>query len=117
MAVGANQKSVCMVYVMVPTKELASSMVSELLKAGLIACANIGESGVESHYFWQGEVKVSSEVQMWLKTREELFEKVCAKLRDLHPYECPAIFKIPVIGGHNEFLDWIIEETKNLRES
>ena len=35
------------------------------------------------------------------------------KIIELHPYECPAILRIPIEGGHKDFLSWIKEQVSN----
>ena len=35
------------------------------------------------------------------------------KIIELHPYECPAILRIPIEGGHKDFLNWIKEQVSN----
>jgi periplasmic divalent cation tolerance protein len=47
-----------------------------------------------------------------LKTRAELAERLVARVRALHSYECPGLLVLPVSGGNPAYLDWIGAETE-----
>ena len=42
-----------------------------------------------------------------LKTRRDLFEPTRARIRQLHPYDCPQIVAVDIAEGHAPYLDWI----------
>ncbi len=60
-----------------------------LLAEKLAACVQLME--IESHYAWKGEAKHEAEVMLVAKTRAEMFSRVIARIKALHPYETPEI--------------------------
>jgi periplasmic divalent cation tolerance protein len=81
-----------------------------LVEAGLAACVNILPKMV-SIYRWKGAVERADEVVMIVKTRAELAERVRQAVRASHSYETPAILFLPLKGGDQDFLAWILNET------
>jgi len=37
-----------------------------------------------------------------------------ARLLELHPYEVPEVVVIPIVGGHQAYLDWLAEQVRPL---
>jgi periplasmic divalent cation tolerance protein len=48
---------------------------------------------------------------MIIKTRGDLATKAIAEVRKKHPYDNPALIVLPVVGGSEDFLRWIAEQT------
>jgi periplasmic divalent cation tolerance protein len=94
-----------------PSEEKARELGTALVNEALIACANIVPQ-VRSIYSWQGKLCDEHEVVMLLKTRRELFEKVRARLVELHPYECPEVLQVPIEQGHVPYLAWVRSTAK-----
>ena len=89
----------------------ANLIASSLVEENLAACINILPS-VTSVYKWEGIIQNNTEMLMMIKTREEKFEAVEAKIKQLHEYSLPEIIAIPIIKGSEEYQNWILEETK-----
>ncbi|NKB16778.1 MAG: divalent cation tolerance protein CutA [Sphingomonadales bacterium] len=70
-----------------------------LLGEGLIACANILD-GMTSVYRWDGEIREDREAVLILKSRTELTDRVTARVRELHSYDCPCVVWWPVASGN-----------------
>ena len=87
-------------------KKEAVKIAQGLLDAKLIACANIVD-GVQSLFWWQGKIDSSKEVLLVLKTKKNLFKKVCAKVKSLHSYQTPEIISLPIVNGSEDYLGWI----------
>jgi periplasmic divalent cation tolerance protein len=104
-----NDKAV-LIYSTYPSQELAESIGGYLVDAGLAACVNV-MSGMTSIYRWQGERHRDSEVVMIIKTRASLAERVIEAVRSRHSYTNPALVVLPVEGGSQEFIGWIMEQT------
>jgi periplasmic divalent cation tolerance protein len=51
------------------------------------------------------------EILLMAKTRTELFERVIARIKALHPYETPEIVAQRFHAGYKPYLDWIKEST------
>ena len=97
------------VYSTFPSKEEAAKVGKELLKRKLIACYNAFQ--ISSGYWWNGEIVEDEEWGVFFKTREELVSEVFKSIKELHPYEVPAIFTLPVEKVHENYEKWLISET------
>jgi periplasmic divalent cation tolerance protein len=78
---------------------------------GLAACVN-RISGLTSVYKWEGEMKSGTEVLLLIKTTSDRCDALIADLLNIHPYELPEIIAVPVIAGHQPYLDWIKDCTR-----
>lgn len=81
-----------------------------LVEERLAACGN-AIRGVRSIYRWKGEVDEATEALLVLKTRTELYDRLQARVVELHPYECPEVLRVGVNGGLPAYLAWIAEST------
>jgi periplasmic divalent cation tolerance protein len=79
-----------LVFITAPTIDEARRLAQVILEARLAACVNI-VPGLESHYWWKGQLDRASEVLLLVKSSAGQFDA----LRDLvarhHSYECPEI--------------------------
>jgi len=98
-----------LIYVTTPAGE-GEKIAAALLEKNLVACANI-MAPHQSIYKWKGKVERGTESVVIFKTRESLFEQVRAEICALHSYECPCIVALPIVAGHEPFLQWIEEQT------
>jgi periplasmic divalent cation tolerance protein len=98
------------VFVTAPNEEEAVKMSKDIVEARLAACANIVGS-VRSIYRWEGKVQDDAEVLVVLKTRRSLFPQLQTRVKELHSYSVPEVIALPVVGGSEEYLRWIAEET------
>ena len=67
--------------------------------------------GAASVYWWQETLEEASEAVLILKTQAKLIERLTARVKSLHPYDCPCVVALPIAGGNPEYLDWITAET------
>lgn len=100
-------------YITTATREDALRIAHVLLEERLIACANVLD-GMTSVYRWEGEVREDREAVLILKSRTELTDRVTARVRELHPYDCPCVEWWPVTGGNPDYLTWVEQETAGL---
>ncbi|MEM2941923.1 MAG: divalent-cation tolerance protein CutA [Candidatus Bathyarchaeia archaeon] len=101
-----------LVLVTCPDKESADRIASSLTTKGLAACVNVAE-GVRSLYRWRGKIEESRELLLMIKTRKRILDKVIYEVKLHHPYQTPEIIAFPIIGGSQEYLRWLIEETSH----
>ena len=77
----------------------------------LAACANL-LGGTTSVYRWKGAVEEGPEFALVLKTRASLADRLIARVRELHSYDCPAVVVLPVAAGNPDYLGWLAAETE-----
>jgi periplasmic divalent cation tolerance protein len=93
-----------------PSAEAASALVRALVDRRLIACGTV-LPGATSVYRWKGAVEESSEAVVLLKTTGKRWEELRQALAQLHPYEVPELIVMPIVAGHQPYLDWLSAET------
>jgi periplasmic divalent cation tolerance protein len=94
-----------------PDRESAKALARALVERRLAACVNVG-AAVESIYHWQGQIETEIEVPIAIKTRQVLYSKVEAAIREIHPYELPEVVAVPITNASAAYLDWIDTETR-----
>lgn len=45
--------------------------------------------GAQAFYWWEGKIEEDKEVGAILKTREDLWEELKERIKELHPYDVP----------------------------
>lgn len=98
------------VYTTLPDRGTADRVARVLVEERLAACANAYP--VESVYRWQGRLEQASEWALALKTRQALYAAVERRIRELHPYEVPAVVAYDITAGLPDYLAWIRESTR-----
>jgi periplasmic divalent cation tolerance protein len=104
-----NDKPV-LIYSTYPSADEAERIGAMLVDRGLAACVNI-LPGMTSIYIWDGRRQRDSEAAMIIKTRAGLADTAVAEARKLHPYSNPAFVVLPIAGGSDDFLRWILDQT------
>ena len=92
-------------------EEEAARIGRTLVEEKLVACVNIVPR-IRSIYSWKGDVCDDEEVLLIMKSRSSLFPSVRDRVRQLHSYEVPEIIAFPIARGLPEYLDWILENTR-----
>lgn len=93
------------VHTTVARQDQADALARAAVEQGLAAC--VQTEAIRSTYRWQGEVACDDEVRLMFKTTRALYPALEALLRELHPYELPAIYALPVIAGTAEYANWV----------
>lgn len=101
-------------YVTTENREEARTIGSALVQQKLCACVNILE-GMESMYWWDGEVQTDTECVLLVKTTTELVSAVTETILDLHSYDVPCVISLPLSDneGNREYLQWIRNSVTN----
>ena len=97
----------CIVMTTVTSEDDAGALITPILESKLAACVQTLD--IRSHYTWKGEVCHEKEVLILFKTTWELYDRLEAKIKDIHPYEVPAIIAVDVERGSKDYLNWIDE--------
>lgn len=93
-----------------PSSDAAAELAKKVVGEKLAACANLIPA-LRSIYRWQDKLQDENEVLVLFKTRQEQFERLKARILELHPYEVPEVLAIPVEQGYQAYLEWIARET------
>ena len=95
-----------MVLVTVPNAETADKLAEALVGERLAACVNVLPP-MRSIYRWKGAVERDEEQLCLVKTTAAGFERLRARIVELHPYEVPEVVALPIERGHAAYLDWL----------
>ncbi len=95
-----------MVFVTAKDYQEADKIAQALVKEKLIACANIVQ-GIQSVFWWEGNVDRSREALLILKSKRSLFKKILKKVVSLHSYTVPEVIALPILAGNPDYLKWI----------
>lgn len=88
----------------------ADALAAALVEAHLAACVNI--EAVRSCYIWEGRLNFDDEALLIIKTKKDQFEPLRKRIVELHSYEVPEIIALPVVEGHQPYLDWLAKMTE-----
>jgi len=99
------------VYCSVPDAGTGKRLAETVVKEGLCACVN-RIPGIVSHYIYEGEYCEEGEELLLIKTTAAAFERLKARIEALHPYDVPEIIAVPVFGGNESYLSWLLNSVK-----
>jgi periplasmic divalent cation tolerance protein len=91
--------------------EEAHKIAKVLLSQRKAACVNI-VSGISSLFWWQDKLDSSQESLLIVKTKASLLNQIVTLVKEIHSYEVPEIIALPIIGGNQDYLEWIDKEVK-----
>jgi adenylate kinase len=84
----------------------AGEIASHLLSQRVCACVS-AVPGIESRYWWEGQLETAQESLLIIKCAAELVDAVIEKVKEVHPYEVPEILALPVEAGNMDYLAWV----------
>ena len=99
------------VYTTWPSTVEAETAGRAIVERRLAACVNILPVMI-SHYWWEGKLERGEEAVMIIKTRASLAPAVSDAVKELHSYTTPAIVVLPVESVEQNYLGWLLAETK-----
>lgn len=94
----------------VATEPEAVHIAQALVRERLVACANLVRC--RSIYRWNDAIADEPEVQLALKTVAARAADVERRLRELHPYETPAILRLPVLSANRDYAAWVADSAE-----
>ena len=101
-----------LIYITCQNREQALEIGKKVVEARLAACANVID-GMESIYWWQGQLQVDKEVVLIVKSRRDLLEELTNKVKSKYSYEVPCVVVVPIVGENEDYLRWLGTETKS----
>jgi periplasmic divalent cation tolerance protein len=91
-------------------EERAQSLARGAVEKQLAACAHI-DAPFTAIYRWQGAIETAKEWRVSYKTTTDRLAELEAWVAGEHPYDVPEFITLPVTGGSDAYLAWVVEET------
>jgi periplasmic divalent cation tolerance protein len=104
-----EENSYIVVLITVKDNEEAQKIAKSLLKRRQAACVNIIPE-VNSHFWWKDKLDSARESLLIVKTKESLLPELVKSVKKIHSYSVPEIIALPIVGGSQEYLDWMDSE-------
>lgn len=98
------------VHTTVATRADADRLAQAAVRERLAACAQI--EAIDSVYIWQGTLQQEPELRLLFKTMQDRQAALIARLRELHPYELPAIYSMAVCDATPDYAGWVRANTR-----
>lgn len=98
------------VHTTVATRVDADRLAQAAVCERLAACAQI--EAIDSVYVWQGALQQEPELRLLFKTTLARQAALIARLRELHPYELPAIYSVAVHDATPDYAEWVRANTR-----
>jgi periplasmic divalent cation tolerance protein len=93
------------VFTTVATQPQADLLATAAVERRLAACVHT--ESITSIYRWNGAVTRDAEIRLMFKTTRAAYPALQRLVLDLHPYDLPAVFAIPVAMATAEYADWV----------
>lgn len=93
------------------TAEEAQRISRVLLEQKKVACVNILPR-VNSLFWWQGKLDSAEESLLIVKTKASQLSEIVPLVKELHSYDIPELIALPIIGGNQDYLEWIQKEVR-----
>jgi len=77
-----------------------------LLEQRKVACVNIIPK-VDSIFWWEDKLDSAQENLLVAKTKASLLPEIIDLVKKVHSYDVPEIIALPIVGGNQEYLEWI----------
>ena len=106
-----EESTYIVIFITTATTNEAQRISKVLLEQRKVACVNIVPR-VNSLFWWENKVDLAHESLLIVKTKASLLNEVIKVVREIHSYDIPEIIALPIIGGNQDYLEWIGEEVK-----
>lgn len=97
------------VFITTNTAGEAQRIAALLLEQRQAACVNIIPE-VDSRFWWEGQLDSAQESLLVIKTRASRLPEIINLVKGVHSNTVPEIIALPIIGGNQDYLDWIDKE-------
>ena len=86
--------------------DAARGIAAALIDNHEAACVSL-IPGMSSVYRWEGKRCEESETLLLVKTTADQFERVRARIREMHTYQVPEVIAVPITSGDPDYLFWL----------
>lgn len=94
-----------------PSENEAKLISETLVKEKLAACVS-RMSGVQSVYIWKDKICDEKEWLLIIKSRKSCLDQMTTRIKSIHSYEVPEIVALPIMGGSEDYLNWLETNTQ-----
>lgn len=91
--------------------EAAQNLAAGVIEANLGACAQV-VGPMTSVYRWEGAVQTEPEWRVEIKTADDRVAELIAHIKANHDYQVPEIIATPIMAGSEDYLSWVVAETR-----
>ena len=98
-------------FITTATTNEAQRISKVLLEQKKVACVNIVPR-VSSLFWWENKLDSAHESLLIVKPKASLLNEVVELVRKIHSYDIPEIIALPIVGGNQDYLEWIGKEVK-----
>ena len=100
----------CVVLITTEKPAEAGKIARLLVEQRLAACVNTVPR-VDSLFRWEGELETAAESLLIVKARRDSLPEITRRVKEAHSYSVPEVIALPIIGGNDDYLDWLGEAT------
>ncbi len=86
--------------------EEAQQISKVLLEQRKAACVNIIPN-IDSLFWWEGKLDSERENLLVVKTKASLLPEIINLVKKVHSHAVPEIIAMPIVGGNQDYLEWI----------
>ncbi len=106
-----EESAYIVLFITTATAEEAQRISKVLLNQRKAACVNIVPR-VSSLFWWQGKLDSAQESPLIVTTKASHLNEIVRLVKELHSYDVPEIIALPIVGGNQDYLEWIGKEVK-----
>jgi len=106
-----EESAYIVLFITTATAEEAERISKALLNQRKVACVNIVPR-VSSLFWWQDKLDSAQESLLIVKTKASLLDEIVRLVKELHSYDIPEIIALPIVGGNQDYLEWIGKEVR-----
>ena len=99
------------IFITASDSEEAHKIAKVLLNQRQAACVNIVPN-ISSFFWWQGKLDSAQETLLIIKTKASQLDETVSLVKEIHSYDVPEIIALPIVGGNQDYLEWISNEVK-----
>ncbi|MFD7016687.1 divalent-cation tolerance protein CutA [Streptomyces sp. NPDC059928] len=94
----------------IDNEDQAKALARGAVEGRLAACAHI-DAPFSAVYRWKDTIETAQEWRISYKTTTARLQDLAAWVAQEHTYEVPEWITLPVTGGSEAYLTWVVEET------
>jgi len=96
------------VFVTAGAQDEATRIAEVVVTERLAACVNMIPE-IRSVYQWEGKLCNDQEILLVIKTTQEAYNRLEARIKELHSYATPEIIAVNIERGSGAYLAWIAD--------